>query len=103
MKNSVITIFVLCSAGLAGWIVSNQPTTYPFEANLQRRFSDPASVEIRDVVKDRVLPKFCGEVNARNKLGGYVGFQRFIAIPAGAGYRITLSDDVGGHFPVWCS
>lgn len=50
----------------------------PFERALRNHFVDPDSVQIRDTFKDGV--KWCGEVNAKNRMGGYVGWDRFIAI-----------------------
>lgn len=38
---------------------------------------DPASVQFRDVRAGRQT--LCGEINAKNGFGGYVGFRRFIA------------------------
>lgn len=42
------------------------------------KLNDPASAEFRN---DRVLPNgwHCGEVNAKNEFGGYVGFKRFVS------------------------
>lgn len=58
---------------------------------------DPQSVQLRNekwVSKDATL---CGEINAKNSLGGYVGFKKFIATPSdflleGAGLRTAKLD-----------
>lgn len=48
-------------------------------AVLRDRMKDPASLEIRNLVavKHGEWDVVCGEYNAKNSLGGYVGFQRF--------------------------
>lgn len=47
---------------------------------VRRNLTDPDSANFRDVF---VTPKgaiVCGEVNAKNQVGGYVGFRRFISV-----------------------
>jgi hypothetical protein len=46
---------------------------------LEAKLKDPGSVQYKDVVaySENVV---CGEYNAKNELGGYVGFKRFITI-----------------------
>jgi hypothetical protein len=52
--------------------------------SLRKRLRDPDSAEFRwpKLRPDRKLPKqawaYCGEVNASNGFGGYVGFRRFL-------------------------
>lgn len=42
---------------------------------ISKDLKDPSSAQFRNV---RVISgKVCGEVNAKNAMGGYVGFQRF--------------------------
>lgn len=45
---------------------------------LRAEFVDPDSVQIRGAFKNG--PHWCGEVNARNRMGGYTGWQRFAAL-----------------------
>lgn len=41
-------------------------------------FKDPDSVLYRDVfISNRTTPTLCGEINAKNSYGGYVGYKRF--------------------------
>lgn len=58
------------------------------KANVARDLKDPASAQFRDVKvvmstseKDpkQKIYAVCGEVNAKNSFGGYVGYQRFVA------------------------
>lgn len=46
---------------------------------LEARLKDPASVQYKDVVaySENVV---CGEYNAKNEMGGYTGFKRFITL-----------------------
>lgn len=48
--------------------------------------SDPDSVVLRDLRQSkRDKEVWCGEVNARNRMGGMVGFQRFVFAQPGFG------------------
>ena len=50
------------------------------EALLSGYLIDPGSVQLRKVRTSAVSSdSICGEVNAKNRMGGYVGFRRFIA------------------------
>ena len=42
---------------------------------IERNLSDPSSAQYRNV--KNYISSVCGEVNAKNKFGGYVGFQQF--------------------------
>lgn len=63
-----------------------------FEAVRERLF-DPGSAQFRDV---RVVRAgYCGRVNAKNRMGGYVGFREFFAAPPpiGDGWIVQIDDD----------
>jgi hypothetical protein len=51
--------------------------------NLERDLFDPSSVQYRNVQRVHPEPAFpkviiyCGEINAKNRYGGYAGFKRF--------------------------
>jgi hypothetical protein len=49
--------------------------------NLGGKLKDPSSIQLRNVRvrvdPDRQLARVCGEFNAKNAMGGYVGFQKF--------------------------
>lgn len=48
-------------------------------AGLHRLF-DPKSAEFRGIVRSKLLSDvICGEINAKNRFGGYVGFMPFSA------------------------
>ena len=53
---------------------------------------DPASAQFRNIRTYRVTREdgtrevqICGEINARNRMGGYAGFQKFLIVPDGRG------------------
>jgi len=66
-------VLLLCVGSLSG---CGQETSNAKRA-LERHLKDPDSVQYRDVqaFKGGVV---CGEYNAKNSLGGYVGYSRFI-------------------------
>ena len=45
---------------------------------------DPASAQFRNVALNRGRSALCGEVNAKDNAGAYVGFRPFVASDAGA-------------------
>jgi hypothetical protein len=45
---------------------------------------DPETVKFRKlVISDGQVPKLCGELNAKNSYGAYIGFQKFIVTEKG--------------------
>lgn len=61
----------------------------PFEQALRDGFRDPNSVQIRNVVQDSSI-KWCGEVNGKNILGLYTGWDRFVALRLGNNWDFGL-------------
>lgn len=49
------------------------------------RLKDPESARFRSVFTSPKMLAVCGEVNAKNSMGGYVGFRRFIVAQDKAG------------------
>jgi hypothetical protein len=50
----------------------------------KRDLKDPGSAQFRKLlVSDGLVPKLCGEINAKNSYGGYIGFARFIVTEKG--------------------
>jgi len=60
-----------------------QSEEYPYEERLrddlvtQGSLFDPESAQFKDLVHSRNIDAWCGQVNAKNRLGGYVGWQYF--------------------------
>ena len=47
--------------------------------SIKKRLKDPKSAQFRDLYfSDKMAPVTCGEVNAKNSLGGYTGYERFV-------------------------
>ncbi|MBU0749132.1 MAG: hypothetical protein KKG67_20310 [Gammaproteobacteria bacterium] len=50
------------------------------KTNITRDFKDSSSVQWRNTyVSDNKFPVLCGEINAKNSYGAYVGFRKFYA------------------------
>lgn len=52
-------------------------------SNLSKDLKDPSSLQIRNLHESKSQPQniLCGEYNAKNSFGGYVGYSKFIASP----------------------
>lgn len=87
----------LALASLAG--CDNHADRDRFRGVVSATLKDPSSAQFRD---DRVvrLPdgsaRYCGEVNARNAFGGYVGFRPFIADDNGVAF-LPPDDSTSAH------
>jgi hypothetical protein len=59
-----------------------------FKAKLTENFKDPSSVHFKNVIaygisKGPIITFMCGQVNAKNSYGAYIGFKRFFMIGLG--------------------
>jgi len=63
------------------------------KAGVAAQLSDPGSATFRGLSEKATDFAYCGEVNAKNRRGGYVGYQKFYAIKQAGGGRLV---DVGG-------
>lgn len=84
MKKAMIGVAVLVAIAAAGtwwWMQANQAATV--KARVLHVLSDPSSAEFKTVEYNARHGTGCGFVNARNRLGGMVGFTAFIAYPDG--------------------
>ena len=48
-----------------------------WQQRLLSNLNDPESAQIRDVKISKVTGWICGQINSKNKMGGYVGFKAF--------------------------
>jgi hypothetical protein len=75
------------------WILTSQD-------GVRNRLKDPGSAKFKDsyflVWND--TPVVCGWVNSKNSMGGYGGFQRFVAAGESIAY---LEEDVADFHNVW--
>lgn len=65
------------------------------------RLKDPSSIQLRSVKYTKFQGKdgtpttiWCGEVNAKNSYGGYVGFSPFFAHDFGGNQDVTLDSKI---------
>lgn len=109
---AAIAAVVACSVSGAGTATAKDGRA--IRAKLQRQMvdhaRDPASVQVRGAFLsasegDGAVVALCGEVNAKNAYGGYVGFGRFISTSEGQViFQSSEPDGAFGHiWPVWCS
>ena len=71
---------------------------------IKDRAVDPGSVRFRNVVVIREAngaKAVCGEFNAKNRMGGYNGFERFIS--AGVGEHTWIESEVADFGSAWTS
>ena len=71
---------------------------------IKAQLIDPDSVRYRNIIVDTrsfMKPVVCGEVNAKNRLGGYSGFQPFIY--NGPIKRAVKMDPSSKDISGWCS
>jgi len=59
------------------------------KTRLARGLTDPDSAKFRDVFISPRRGAVCGQINAKNRMGGYVGFRRFIV----AQDRVGIEED----------
>lgn len=70
------------------------------EAEVARALIDPASAQFAELrlASANGRDVLCGNVNGKNRLGGYAGFTAFTAIKeASAGIRVSLANHPVGH------
>lgn len=57
---------------------------------VEKNLKDPASAQYRNMKKS-AIGAICGEVNAKNSMGGYSGFGKFMYFPSQE--KIVMSPD----------
>jgi len=98
-------VLALIFSPMAAWCQGTKAPDYTrfvveAKAEIARGFKDPASVQYRDLFisvtpnpaeDNKPRTALCGQINAKNSYGGYVGFQRFIVfqMPGGPYERVT--------------
>jgi DNA-directed RNA polymerase subunit E'/Rpb7 len=48
---------------------------------VKANLSDPDSAQFKSFYKNKSSGVICGEVNSKNRMGGYVGFSKFLILP----------------------
>lgn len=62
---------------------------------VKRDLLDPFSAEVRDV--RNVRGSWCGQVNAKNRFGAYVGWKTFYAFEADGVWQASIASDTRGQ------
>jgi hypothetical protein len=89
MKISRLKLTALAAVALAGALISIKYQTWivipKARQSIMVFLKDPESAQFRNehITKSGAL---CGEVNAKNSMGGYVGFKRYIAVDNKSNY-----------------
>lgn len=79
---TVVLVAAVAGVGLVGWR-ARLLERYEQRQLVKEALKDPASADFGDVVPGkRGGATWCGSVNAKNSMGGYVGFQRYVAVLA---------------------
>ena len=89
MKN-ITLLFCLC----ASWLLTacSDSNTAIVQSAVKEKLNDPDSAQFRLITKakdDQVGGIYCGEVNAKNAMGGYVGYRAFVVID---GKTLSIAD-----------
>ncbi len=67
----------------------------PYEQAVREKLRDPDSAKFRNVSGDKIDGQWCGEVNAKNGMGGYAGWQRFSAMRTVSGdWLVSMDEDI---------
>ena len=90
-----IAVVVIAGAattgGIVGWqqwqqhqaVEQAKASLQALEDQVKAHLKDPDSAKFRDVRLFSHLGAICGSVNARNSMGGYVGFTKFVLLKRG--------------------
>ncbi|WP_148280125.1 hypothetical protein [Rubrivivax gelatinosus] len=73
-------IIALAAAVVGYWLNQLRPEAEVKEA-VRQLLTDPESAQFRDMERNSKTGAWCGTVNSKNRLGGYVGFNRFVVLP----------------------
>lgn len=110
MRNLLIAAAIACAAGAGHAQKKPDPgteitrTVTAAKARLERQLKDPSSVQYRDLFVARRdkdgAPELvlCGQVNAKNSMGGYGGFHTFISAPD----LVYMEDQIAAILPEFC-
>jgi hypothetical protein len=80
---SAIALVCIAALGSGSWWWFQEHQKSIVKDRVLTRLHDPDSAKFRNVKYFRKTDGGCGEVNAKNMMGGYVGFTGFVALPNG--------------------
>lgn len=68
-------LFILVFLGGCDFAVTQEQK---IKKEVMLRLNDPDSAKFRNIVKGKTENHYCGQVNAKNRMGGYAGYKSFI-------------------------
>ncbi len=90
-----LMLALLLAAAVAGsiwYLAEYRPKQTALQA-VSDEMVDPWSARFRNVTKPRANV-YCGEVNAKNRMGAYTGFSRFaVMVPSGGKPYVVMDDE----------
>lgn len=99
----IVLIFIFADPDKKDTEISKQETWMAHgQLSVKKQLKDPGSAEFRNVYFNRGadnMPMTCGEVNSKNSLGGYSGYQLFIS--AGKPELTFLQEQVPDFLKLW--
>lgn len=78
-----VMLAVLAGIGAGAWWWTVKRPVDIVKQRVLNVLNDPDSAKFGDVVYFKKTDAGCGAVNAKNRMGGYTGFTRFVAFPDG--------------------
>lgn len=95
-RRTLVVTVVACLVSLPALAQSKADLAFAKRAKqvAASRMKDPASAQFRTLVVSRASGEraLCGEINAKNAFGAYVGFRPFIADEDGAKFMADSND-----------
>ena len=79
-------VVTLLAGSIGAYVLTGQSEIGAAKASLRAQMKDPDSVIFSDLKFVRSTEAVCGQVNAKNSYGGYVGLQRFVRTADGELY-----------------
>lgn len=80
---AAICLAVLAAVGGGAWWWTVKRPVDTVKQRVLAVLNDPDSAKFGEVVYSKKTDAGCGAVNAKNRMGGYIGFTRFVAYPDG--------------------
>lgn len=74
-----VTVFLLLVMNAGCGKSKDELLIETLQAKVAAQLTDPGSAQFRNVKLSPTKEFICGEINGKNKMGGYVGFVPFVA------------------------
>lgn len=93
MKKSIVLLSAAMAVLVSGCTKTEDHLKELFKNHSQ--LIDPDSVQIRNLTRGELgsLRRWCGDVNAKNRMGGYVGWQPFIISINGSDVTVFIGEE----------